>query len=108
MFGAADFFINGRIGNIKKVGGSLKIDIASPIPYKDKETGKWNENIHWNTVTAFDALADRIEKSHEDGDLVNVKGRLKNDDFERDGEKVYTVSLIVSEFNMLAKAADKE
>ena len=106
MFGTADFFLNGRIGKIKKVGSSLKIDIASPIPYKDKDTNKWIENTHWNTVTAFDALAERIEKSHQVGDLVNVKGRLKNDDFERNGETVYTVSLIVSEFNMLVKAPE--
>ena len=108
MFGTADFFLNGRIGNITKVGSALKIDIASPIPYKEKESGNWNDNTHWNTVTAFDALAARIEKTHQVGDLVNVKGRLKNDDFERAAEKVYTVSLIVGEFNMLMKASDNK
>ena len=41
------------------------------------------------------------------GDLVLVRGRMKQNSFERNGEKVYTVDLVAEEFSILASKNEK-
>lgn len=41
------------------------------------------------------------------GDLVHVRGRLRQNSFERDGQRVYTVDLIGLELGRLAQASER-
>jgi len=109
MRGTAEFQIIGRIGRIATVGTTLKINIASDYPRK-QDDGSWDDNTHWNTVTVFnDRTIEWIKTNTKPGDLVHARGRLRNGSYEKDGEKVYTVDLITTEFLLLAKhqPADK-
>jgi hypothetical protein len=47
MSHCAEFQIIGRIGQIKKVGTTLRVTIASGYPYKD-DHGEWKERTRWN------------------------------------------------------------
>ena len=38
---------------------------------------------------------------------VHVRGRLRQNSFERDGQQIYTVDLIVQEFGRLAQGSDR-
>jgi len=107
MRGTAEFQIIGRIGRIATVGTTLKINIASDYPRKDKN-GEWDDNTHWNTVTVFnERTIEWINKNTKPGDLVHARGRLRNGSYEKDGEKIYTVDLLTEEFLLLAKHQPK-
>jgi single-stranded DNA-binding protein len=41
------------------------------------------------------------------GDLVHARGRLRQNSYERDGKRIYTVDLIALEFGRLAQAAER-
>jgi single-stranded DNA-binding protein len=41
------------------------------------------------------------------GDLVHVRGRLRQNSFERDGQRVYTVDLIALELGRVAQASER-
>ena len=53
------------------------------------------------------AVRDYATKYVKGGDLVLVRGRMKQNSFERNGEKVYTVDLIAEDFSILAPKNEK-
>ena len=88
----AEFQILGRVGKIKQFDGKVNVTVCANYPTKkDSET---RENPHWNEVSIFsEAVRDYATKYVKAGDLVLVRGRMKQNSFERNGEKVYTVDL---------------
>ena len=54
-----------------------------------------------------EAVRDYASKYVKAGDLVLVRGRMKQNSFERNGEKVYTVDLVAEEFSILASKNQK-
>lgn len=107
MRGTAEFLIIGRIGRIAEVGQALKINIASDYPRRN-DRGEWENNTHWNTVTLFgDERVARVKDKYKAGDMVQARGRMRNVSYEKNGDTIYTVDLIATEFVMLAKADAK-
>ena len=45
--------------------------------------------------------------AHHKGDLVHVRGRLRQSSYERNGSRVYTVDLVASSFSRLAQGSDR-
>lgn len=107
MRNIAEFQIIGRLGVVKKVGSSLRLTIAANYSYKDKK-GVWQDDTHWNEIVIFSRSTARyVEKHLRKGDLVHARGRIRQNSYERDdGERVYTVDLICTDFSRLAQAAD--
>ncbi|PPQ35555.1 single-stranded DNA-binding protein, partial [Rhodoblastus acidophilus] len=52
MSQCAEFHIIGRVGQLKKVGTTLRVTIAASYPYKD-ERGDWQDRTRWNEITIF-------------------------------------------------------
>jgi single-strand DNA-binding protein len=48
-------------------------------------------------------IAEHITK----GDLVHVRGRLRQSSYERNGSRVYAVDLAASSFSRLAQGSDR-
>ncbi len=48
-----------------------------------------------------------IEEHITKGDLVHVRGRLRQSSCERNGSRVYTVDLVASSFSRLAQGSDR-
>ncbi|CAN2536494.1 MULTISPECIES: single-stranded DNA-binding protein [unclassified Methylosinus] len=107
MKNIAEFQLIGRVGAVKKVGSTTHVTIASNYSYKD-EGGEWRDDPHWNEVVVFSTVTTRyIEKYIGKGDLVHARGRVRQNNYERDdGERVFTVDLICNDFSRLAQAAD--
>ncbi|WP_298277626.1 single-stranded DNA-binding protein [uncultured Bradyrhizobium sp.] len=106
MRNIAEFTLIGRVGTIKEVGKTVRVSICANYPFKDKD--EWKDDAHWNEVTIFTKSIQTYVKEHvSKGDLVHVRGRLRQNSFERDGQRVYTVDLIALEFGRLAQASDR-
>jgi single-stranded DNA-binding protein len=103
---SAEFQILGRVGKIKQFDGKVNVTVCANYPTKkDTET---RENPHWNEVSIFsEAVRNYATKYAKAGDLVLVRGRMKQNSFERNGEKVYTVDLIAEDFSILAPKNEK-
>lgn len=92
----------GRVGTIKQVGKTLRVSICANYPFKD-DKGQRKDDAHWNEVTIFTkAIQSYVSEHVSKGDLVHVRGRLRQNSFERDGQRVYTVDLIALELGRLA------
>jgi single-stranded DNA-binding protein len=108
MRNIAEFALIGRIGSIKQVGSTMRVTIASNYSRKNK-TGEWVDDAHWNEITIFDdGTKTYIDKYLDKGDLVHARGRIRQASYEKDGEQVYTVNLICTQFACLARADGKQ
>ena len=107
MKNVAEFTIIGRVGAIK-TGKVLRVTIASNYRLRD-EAGEWAEDTHWNEVTVFNkARTAYVEEHVAKGDLVHVRGRLRQTRYKRtDGSTAYGVDLIATEFSRLASGSDR-
>lgn len=83
MRNIAEFTLIGRVGTIKEVGKTVRVSICANYPFKDKD--EWKDDAHWNEVTIFTKSIQTYVKEHvSKGDLVHVRGRLRQNSFERD------------------------
>jgi single-stranded DNA-binding protein len=52
-------------------------------------------------------IQDYVNEHVSKGDLVHVRGRVWQNSYERDGQRIYTVDLIGREVGRLAQAAER-
>ena len=110
MITNAQFRIIGRIGSINTLDKVTHISIASDRRTKDQD-GKWITSANWNSVTVLSAklrkrLQDNTASRH--GNLVAVEGSIQSSAYEKDGEKHYSTSLVVQDFEVLSFAKPSE
>jgi len=104
----AEFKIIGRVGAVKDVGSTVHVSIASSYSYKDTR-GDWAENVKWNEVTIFsEATQGYVKRNIRKGDLVYAAGTLSQTSYERNGERIYGVTLACEQIERLAKAEARE
>lgn len=98
----AEFQIIGHVGQVKQVGLTLRVDLAAEYGRRD-ETGEFKPNPHWNEVTLFgDRLVGWAKENVHKGDLVHVRGTLRQTSYDKDGRTVYGVTLAASDFDLLS------
>jgi single-strand DNA-binding protein len=103
MQNIAEFQIIGRIGeiNIKE-----KVSYVSVCAnYRRKDGNDWVDDKHWNNVTFFGKIAERLAKFTK-GDLVHVRGRVRQNRYEKDGQMQFNVDLIADSIARLAKVGE--
>jgi single-stranded DNA-binding protein len=64
--------------------------VCANYSFKDKG-GEWKDDQHWNEVTIFaKPIQDYVNQHVSKGDLVHVRGRVRQNSYERDGQRIYT------------------
>ncbi|MEJ6751088.1 MAG: single-stranded DNA-binding protein [Bacteroidia bacterium] len=80
-----------------------RLALATSERYNDKNGNKV-ENTEWHTLEMWDGLAKVAEKYLTKGSMIYVEGKLKTEEWEKDGIKRYTTKIRVTTMNMLGKA----
>lgn len=97
----AEFYITGRIGSIEIKDKVAYMDVAA---YYGRKVGDgWEDDTHWNRVTLFGKHIARAAKMAV-GDLVHVRGRVRQTRYERGGSTVYGVDLRADRLGVLASS----
>lgn len=104
MQNIAEFHIIGRIGKIDSAKEVTHISVAAN--YNRRDGDEWKTDTHWNRITLFGKLRDRLAKA-DTGDLVRVTGRVRQSSYEAEGATRYTVDLLADGIAILAKANGK-
>jgi single-stranded DNA-binding protein len=103
----AEFTIIGRVGEIKTVGTTLRVSIASSHSRKDNH-GEWIERTRWNEVTIFSETTRAfVRRNIAKGDLVFTSGSLEQTKWEKDGETFYGVTLAAERIERLCKGPNR-
>ncbi len=77
------------------------IRIATSESWKDKQTGEQQERTEWHRIKFFGRLAEIAGEYLKKGGQVYVEGKLRTDEYEKDGVKRYSTDIIADEMQML-------
>ena len=77
------------------------IRIATSESWKDKTSGEQQERTEWHRVKFFGRLAEIAAEYLKKGGQVYVEGKLRTDEYEKDGFKRYSTDIIADEMQML-------
>ena len=77
------------------------ISLATDEGYKDKNTGQQVDKTEWHRVEAFGRLAEIIGEYLKKGSKCYIEGKLRTDEYEKDGIKRYSTKIIANEMTML-------
>lgn len=87
--------LNGHISNdLKIMNGALGLRLAVKRNFKNAEGGYDTDFISCN---AFGKQAEFIQKYFKKGSGILIIGTLQNNNYEKDGKKVYTDRVIINE-----------
>ena len=94
----AEFQILGRIGKITSNDSVTHIDVASNMPRKQGD--QWVEDTAWNRLTCFAKTKERAD-GLDKGDLIFVRGKMRQSSYDKDGVTIYTVDMIVDRLGVV-------
>ena len=89
----------GRDPESRKAQSSGKSVCKFSVAVSDKSGG--NEHTEWFNAVCFDKTADVADRYLKKGSKVLLEGRLKTDEYEKDGEKKRFTSLLVSRLTLI-------
>lgn len=82
------------------------MSLATDEGYKDKNTGQQVDKTEWHKVEAFGRLAEIMGEYLKKGSKCYVEGKLKTDEYEKDGIKRYSTKVVANEMTMLDSKQD--
>ena len=103
MKNIAEFRIIVRVGRTAVLEKVAYINVAAN--YGRKVSGQWEDDTHWNRVTVFGKAMERVGTLGR-GDLVQIVGRVRQTQYEREGQTVYSVDLLAGCFATLSQHGD--
>lgn len=80
---------------------ACSLSVATDEGYKDKNTGQQVDATEWHRVEMFGRLAEVAGEYLKKGSKAYFEGKLKTDEYEKDGVKRYSTKIIANEMTML-------
>lgn len=96
----------GRVGNAPEVRYSqagtafASTSLATTTSWKDSDGNK-QEKTEWHRLRVVGKRAEVFGKYVEKGQLLYIEGRIEYGSYEKDGVKVYTTDIFVTDFTFM-------
>lgn len=91
--------------NTTRYTGDGKVIVNNSIAvqrnYKN-EKGEYESDFF--RIVAYRGTADYIDKHIGKGDRVAIQGKLRNNNYEKDGQKYYSNEIVIEEIKLCSKA----
>ncbi len=79
----------------------VTVSVATDESYNDKQSGQKVEKTEWHRMTAFGKLAEIIGQYLKKGSKAYFEGKLRTNEYEKDGIKRYSTEIVVNDMMML-------
>jgi single-strand DNA-binding protein len=79
----------------------VTVSVATDESYNDKQSGQKVERTEWHRMTAFGKLAEIIGQYLKKGSKAYFEGKLRTNEYEKDGIKRYSTEIVVNDMMML-------
>jgi len=86
----------------------VSVSVATDESYQDKNSGQKVEKTEWHRMTAFGKLAEIIGQYLKKGSKAYFEGKLRTNEYEKDGIKRYSTEIVVSDMMMLDGRQDAQ
>lgn len=84
-----------------------EFSLATSESWTDKHSGEKKERTEWHTVTCWAKLAELAAEYLQKGAPLYVRGSIRTETYEREGQKVYRVKILARNFIFLGPAGQK-
>lgn len=102
MRNIAEFQLIGRIGSLDVRDNVVNLSVAANYARRD-DKGEWTDDTYWNRVSIFgEKTRSYVTEKVQKGDLVHIRGRLRDSSYEKDGQTIFTTDRVVDDFAVLA------
>lgn len=92
--------------DIQKIGETTKLTVTLANNQSVKSNGQWATEASFFDVVMWGKLADNLKPYLVKGKGIAVVGRLKQDRWEKDGQKKSKIYIIANEVKLLGGKAD--
>jgi len=82
-------------------GAVTNISVATNEQWTDKQTGQKQERTEWHNIVFFGRLGEIAGEYLKKGSQVYIEGKLKTEQYEKDGITRYSTKIIANEMQML-------
>jgi single-strand DNA-binding protein len=79
----------------------VTVSVATDESYNDKQSGQKVEKTEWHRLTCFGKLAEIISQYLKKGSKAYFEGKLRTNEYEKDGIKRYSTEIVVNDMMML-------
>ncbi|RZT91193.1 single-strand binding protein [Advenella incenata] len=79
----------------------LSNSLATSRYWTDKESGEKKEETTWHAVVFYRRDAENVAKFMKKGSLVDIEGRLRNRNYEKDGQTIYVTEVVAEEVRFI-------
>ncbi|WOE76716.1 single-stranded DNA-binding protein [Alterisphingorhabdus coralli] len=106
MQNIAKFEVRGNVVKINAGNGVAYITVVVESNRKNDD-GEWETSKKFIDMTAFKKSADWVV-NRTPGDLVQIEGTIEPNEYEKDGQKVYSTDLVIRSQAVLTPMKKKE
>ena len=102
-------FIIGYVGQEPKAfGETCKLSVSTANVWYDAK-GEKKEETEWTPITVLNPKAAKwIVDNIRKGDAVHIEGRVRQNSYDKDGAKVYTIDVIADAVDLVSRKADRD
>ena len=93
----------GYVGN-----GQARADVSIAVNRSKKEGDQWVEEVNYFYVTIWGKTAENLKPYLTKGKQICVEGHLKQDRWEKDGQKQSRVSIVADQVQLLGGKSDSD
>jgi single-strand DNA-binding protein len=108
MSGINKVIILGRLGvdpEIRRTESGIPVascSIATSKKWTDKQSGELMERTEWHRITAWNNLAEVLEKYVKKGDQIYIEGELQTQSYDKDGTTMYVTQIVANKVELLS------
>lgn len=92
--------------DLQKVGETTKLTVTIASNQSVKVNGEWKTEPSFFDVVLWGKLADNLKPYLVKGKSIGIEGRLKQDRWEKDGQKKSRIYIIADNVKLLGGKAD--
>lgn len=79
----------------------VSVSVATDESYQDKQSGQKVEKTEWHRLTGFGKVAEIIGQYLKKGSKAYFEGKLRTNEYEKDGIKRYSTEIVINDMMML-------
>lgn len=88
--------------------GAQLLNLRLATTEKVKKNEIWEDKTEWHTVTLWGKRAESLSRFLHKGSRISVRGSLRTNSYEKDGEKRYKTSVNADEIELLDRKQGRE
>ena len=87
-------------------GGMARANVSIAVNHSRKTADGWADEVDYFTVTIWDKTAENLKPYLTKGKQIVIEGRLKQNRWEKDGQKQSRVSIVAENVQLLGGRND--